>query len=67
MKFSKRKYIKQCKRAFLQETEQSQKFIQNADTDFLINEYNKYILRDKNYLLAIKYELMLRNDFKIII
>ena len=63
---SKKEYIEDCKLCFLNETEQIQEKIENADTDLLLDELKKHNWTTiyKDYCKAIKYELMKRLDFK---
>lgn len=59
-------YIEDCKLCFNKEPIEIQKQIEEADTDELDNELKKHnwTTAFDEYCRAIKYELMLRNDFK---
>ena len=62
---TKEDYIEECKQCFLKQSKQTQKEIENADTEDL-----EYELKINNFSIfedfrkAIKYELMLRTDFE---
>lgn len=64
-----KEYIDNCKKCFLEESNEIQEFIQNANTDELEQELKRlnWTTTYKNYCRAIKYELMLRMDFEQII
>lgn len=65
---SDEEYIENCKRCFLKESKQTQEEIENASTDELIMELKRNnFMTFEDYRNAIKYELMLRTDFEIII
>ena len=57
-----KEYIQECKEQFLRLTIEEQEFIENCDTDEL--EKIRKMTFDMDYKKAIKYELMLRLDFK---
>ena len=63
---TKEEYIKECKKCFLKQNKEIQEEIENADTDILIYEIKRgnWLMRDEEYFNALKYELMLRNDFR---
>lgn len=60
---TKEEYIEECKRCFLKEDEETQEEINNADIETL--DYYLKITFNNDLKKAIKYELMLRNDFEI--
>jgi hypothetical protein len=57
-----KEYINECKKQFLKLTIEEQKYIENCSTDEL--EMIRKKTFDIDYKKAIKYELMLRLDFK---
>lgn len=61
-----KEYIKDCKQCFLNEETEIQDYIQEASTEELLDELKKHnwTITYKDYCKAIKYELMLRLDFK---
>ena len=63
---STEEYIEDCRLCFLNELDSIQQELQEATTDELLDELKNHywssIFRD--YCKAIKYELMLRMDFK---
>jgi len=66
LNLTKEERIEECKQCFLKQSEETQKEIENANTEDL-----EYELRVNNFTpfeefrKAIKYELMLRSDFEI--
>lgn len=63
---TKEEYIEECKQCFLKQDKTIQEEIENADTeelDYQLKVSNFSVFED--YIKAIKYELMLRNDFEI--
>ena len=62
---TKEEHIEECKQCFFKEDIHTQQEIENADTDELIDELKKHnwTTTFENYCNAIKYELMIRNDF----
>ena len=66
---SDEEYISICKKCFESEPKEIQIFIQESSTDDLDSElkYHKVLPVYSDYCKAIKYELMLRNDFRAII
>lgn len=63
---TKEEYIEECKKCFLKQNKSIQEEIENANTEDLEKELqlNNFSIFNV-YRKAIKYELMLRNDFKI--
>ena len=62
---TKEEYINECKQCFLKQDKKTQKEIEEADTEELeyeikLNNFDTF----NDFRKAIKYELMLRNDFK---
>ena len=63
---TKEEYIEECRQCFLKQTKETQEEIENADTEELehqlkISNFSIY----EDFTKAIKYELMLRNDFEL--
>lgn len=63
---SDEEYIKNCKQCFNKEPITIQQEIENASTKELLNELERHnwTTAFEDYCRAIKYELMLRLDFK---
>lgn len=67
LNFTKEEYIADCKRCFFNEPEVIQQEIRDADIEEL--EHQLFLHRSfetyRDYCKAIKYEMMLRTDFKV--
>ena len=60
---TKEEYIEECKKCFLKQNKIIQEEIENASIEDL--EYELKLTMFGDYKKAIKYEIMLRNDFKV--
>ena len=60
-------YIKECEECFYKQSIEMQSIIQQIDTDNLLIELKKknWLMRNEIFYHALKYELMVRMDFKL--